>query len=322
MNLGICYLRALPEWQKWILYSRGNTICDAINNYCSFYIIRSDVLKEIIIAFRGTKTPKQLFMEGWKSLKPGNKFLNIGLVNQYFHQAHYTTWPSIEPLLKDPVFREYRVTFTGHSLGGALASLAATHTVITKLRSGDEIKLVTFGQPRTGDYDFAMFHNTNIPYSFRLVHRMDIVPHLPACRKNESYPSKNKPCIPVNDGFPYHHGTEIWYPNGMSQGSEYYECLGDPKGEDAKCSNSLTFDVSHYKVYIRDHRYYFNVKVPTYGKRGCMNMANVSSSDNDDLISLSVSPTFASGTESPFGQIRQGIANVARFLGSIVHRLI
>lgn len=51
--------------------------------------------------------------------------------------------------------------------GGAIASLAATRTVIQKLRTGDKIKVVTFGQPRTGDYQFATYHNTHIP--FRLI---------------------------------------------------------------------------------------------------------------------------------------------------------
>lgn len=51
--------------------------------------------------------------------------------------------------------------------------------------------------------------------SFRLVHLMDGVPHLPACEKNDSYPDtkddKGHPCLAKNDGIPYHHGVEIWF---------------------------------------------------------------------------------------------------------------
>ncbi|VDO36371.1 unnamed protein product [Onchocerca flexuosa] len=266
----------LPKWQKWLVYSIANTNCDAFQNSCSSYIIRSDVLKEIIVVFRGTTTTKQLIMEGWQSMRSNFDFFGIGSVNRYFSQALDAFWPNIEPLLKDSVFKSYGVTFTGHSLGGAIASLAATRTVIQNLRTGDKIKLVSFGQPRTGDYQFAMYHNAHIPSrickqlpkqkqfsSFRLVHRLDLVPHLPPCKKNKSYSNanKSKPCLTGNNGSPYHHGTEIWYPYGMNKGAKYYECLGKPRGEDFSCSDGLSFNFSHYKIYVRDHRHYFNVDV-------------------------------------------------------------
>lgn len=54
---------------------------------------------------------------------------------------------------------------------------------------------------------------------------------------------------------------DLRYPYGMSEGAEYYECLGNPKDEDFDCSDSLIFEVSKYKEYIKDHRYYFDVRV-------------------------------------------------------------
>lgn len=51
------------------------------------------------------------------------------------------------------------------------------------------------------------------------------------------------------------------YPYGMKPGAEYFECLGRPKGEDFNCSDSLTFDLSEYDIYISDHRHYFDHKV-------------------------------------------------------------
>lgn len=126
-------------------------------------------------------------------------------------------------------------------------------------------------------------------FSFRLVHHLDLVPHLPPCKKNKSYSNakndKSTPCLTGNNGSPYHHGTEIWYafsskffqklnfcnvlnfyylfryPYGMNKGAKYYECLGKPRSEDFSCSDGLSFNLSHYKIYIRDHRHYFNVDV-------------------------------------------------------------
>ena len=50
---------------------------------------------------------------------------------------------------------DFTVTFTGHSLGGALASLAAARTVLDGFRTGDRVKVYTFGQPRTGSAQFG-----------------------------------------------------------------------------------------------------------------------------------------------------------------------
>ena len=44
---------------------------------------------------------------------------------------------------------------TGASLGGALASLGAAHLVTEHSVPEEKIKLITFGQPRTGDYEWA-----------------------------------------------------------------------------------------------------------------------------------------------------------------------
>ncbi|VDN20961.1 unnamed protein product [Gongylonema pulchrum] len=104
-------------------------------------------------------------------------------------------------------------------LGGAMASLAALRAVDEKLRQSSQVKLITFGQPRVGDFYLSRHINDVIPYrfnfrgdnfSFRVVNQMDIVAHLPACQKDESYPEKSKPCLGKNKDYAYHHGTEIW----------------------------------------------------------------------------------------------------------------
>ncbi|CAK5110062.1 unnamed protein product [Meloidogyne enterolobii] len=51
--------------------------------------------------------------------------------------------------------RGYELWITGHSLGGSLAALAAAKLVHIKAIPQDKVKLVTFGQPRTGDSGFA-----------------------------------------------------------------------------------------------------------------------------------------------------------------------
>ncbi|VDN06802.1 unnamed protein product [Thelazia callipaeda] len=208
------------------------------------------------------------------------------------------------------------------SLGGALASLAAVRTVVQNLRDGNEIKLVTFGEPRIGDYQFAMYHSTHIPYSFRVVNRADIIPHLPPCKKNASIANseidESKPCLATNNSFPYHHGITFRYPYGMHENAKYYECLNTPINEDFECSDSLLFDIKHLKTFIKDHRYYFNVKVPAYGKKGCKNFTNDSSEIDDAFIPLNVSQQLTSDSSSSFQKIQTGISNIFDALKSLI----
>lgn len=62
--------------------------------------------------------------------------------------------------------KDYRLTFTGHSLGGALASLAALRVVLENLKASKQIKLYTFGQPRVGCSRFAAKHDELISHRY------------------------------------------------------------------------------------------------------------------------------------------------------------
>ena len=69
--------------------------------------------------------------------------------------------------------------FTGHSLGAALATLAVADL---KLRKDDQPVngLYTFGQPRTGDTEFANAFNTAFgSQTFRFVNNNDLVTRIP-----------------------------------------------------------------------------------------------------------------------------------------------
>lgn len=132
-------------------------------------------------------------------------------MNRYFFRALNSMWEMSSSVLTDPRYQGFSVTFTGHSLGGALASLAAMRTVLERLRDSSQIKLYTFGQPRVGNHKwvlnilinnlfnfrFAVEHdrlvpqryasyfiqfNWLFPFSYRVVNRNDVVPHLPFCR--------------------------------------------------------------------------------------------------------------------------------------------
>ncbi|MFH4983152.1 hypothetical protein AB6A40_009861 [Gnathostoma spinigerum] len=254
-----CINRILPG--DWLLHLRIEIACDEGSNRCAAYIARSDKQKRFIIVFRGTKTKKQLLYEVKKSLGKKGEFYGAGRANLYFSNALSKLWPEIEPVLYDRTFKDYSLTLTGHSLGGALASLAALKIALNGFRSSDDLKVVTFGQPRVGDFDLARSYDELVPNSFRVVHGNDIVPHLPPCDKNSSFVvGGRKACSIDPKNVAFHHATEVWYPDGMEPGDKYILCKGPPVGEDMNCSNKLPFEWSKKFQYIRDHIYYFGYK--------------------------------------------------------------
>jgi predicted lipase len=61
---------------------------------------------------------------------------------------------SIERLIKENP--DYAVIVTGHSLSGAMASIAALE--LSAQFPSTTFKLFTFGQPRTGDLEYVTLH--------------------------------------------------------------------------------------------------------------------------------------------------------------------
>ena len=121
------------------------------------------------------------------------------------------------------------VYVTGHSLGGALATLFALDWVLS---TGDKPHVYTFGKPRIGNDKFSELYDSLIPDSFRLVHERDLIPHLPP------------------QMFGYIHGnTEVWLHKNKT-----VICTHGP--EDPACSASIYFTLD-----IADHMSYLGVSM-------------------------------------------------------------
>jgi len=109
-------------------------------------VLTTDTTQHLsVLAFRGTEAddPTDLATDATAFL---TKWENGGRVHKGFADALLDTWPSIQPLLENV---ERTLLFTGHSLGAALATLAASKHRPTGV--------YTFGSPRVGD---AAFTNT------------------------------------------------------------------------------------------------------------------------------------------------------------------
>jgi hypothetical protein len=75
-------------------------------------------------------------------------------------------------------YPDYKSIVTGHSLGGALATLCSLE--MQKLDRNASIFLFTYGVPRVGDQTFASYIETTLGQnSYRVTHLNDPVPRLP-----------------------------------------------------------------------------------------------------------------------------------------------
>ncbi|MGH4011563.1 MAG: lipase family protein [Pseudonocardiaceae bacterium] len=141
------------------------------------YVVASD--RMIIAAFRGTE-PSEI--RDWLSdantpVIPGPS--RNGLVHLGFNQALASIYPEVRDKIKEFRTNNQTLWFTGHSLGGALAMLAAArmHFEDPKLLADG---VYTFGQPRTCDHLLARAYDSAFKSRvFRFVNNNDIVPQAP-----------------------------------------------------------------------------------------------------------------------------------------------
>lgn len=129
----------------------------------------------IIIAFRGTEPTN---LRDWMTdLKIRRKTGPYGKVHRGFLKGFQVLWPEIRTTVTAWQTQAQSLWLTGHSLGGALATLAMATL-------GEEAKpvhgLYTFGQPRVGGKTFA--RNFDLDFKarmFRFVNNNDVVTRVP-----------------------------------------------------------------------------------------------------------------------------------------------
>lgn len=166
---------ARPEAVRAALPGAGITFFD--RDHTQAYAIETDA--EAVVAFRGTQvfadpSLADMLSNLWfrrRSWDPGR-----------VHRGYREAVLDIAQELKRPLYSGRRpLYFTGHSMGGALATLAAT------LPPGPSAAY-SFGAPRVGDKAFARAL-TNL---VRVVHGEDIAPRYP---------------LPLG----YRHGGQVWH---------------------------------------------------------------------------------------------------------------
>ncbi|CAI5445687.1 unnamed protein product [Caenorhabditis angaria] len=249
-NPQICFDNQMPTMK---LFNTYDVNCSTLppQTSCFAYTAIDEEQKVIAIGFRGTQNNLQLAEELVTYFyNAERRFFDIGNIFSYFFDAFLFIWQGgleqdIQEILRK--YPKFEIWVNGHSMGGALASVAASYMVHEKLMKPDNVKLITMGQPRTGDYDYALWHDNTFPYSYRIVHNRDIIAHVPP----QIGPGYNL----------HHHRTEIWYPNDMEIGAEFHKCTSS---DGYYCSATLDFNLTY-----NDHGLYFVKEMPAWGGAGC-----------------------------------------------------
>ena len=251
-----CLDNSLPS-AKFQLQAVVTRKCDFFDNECSGYVAVSHVMKAIVVAFRGSLDFGQAFVQFVETLAvPKTAFLSKGEVQTYWKRGFEELWQCMELEVKALVSNNtsYEIWVTGHSLGGAMASLASAWLSYNNVSPRKKIILYTFGMPRVGNYDYALEHDKLVNNSWRVVNDNDAVPHFPTVIS-----------VSIING-PYHHGVEAFYSKpATSAYSEHRECHNKPYNEDATCSFSEIPPLSFER-----HKNYFSIPVGTFWKNKCV----------------------------------------------------
>lgn len=180
----------------------------------------------IVVAVRGTYNVPNGYEDAmfWKDTFPS------GPDGVLVHRGFLLAYQSLNPDLRDAVVAGLEdcpwcgVLFTGHSLGAAVATLAAVDLAARPMAPTGGVSLYTFGSPRVGNAAFASWANELLgENSTRMTRQQDVVPSLGP--EFSGYRHLSREVINRHKA-----GTPEWY------------VVCDDSGEDPRCHNAeLTF---------------------------------------------------------------------------------
>ncbi|KAF5465816.1 hypothetical protein F2P56_015788 [Juglans regia] len=161
-------------------------------------IWRDFARRRLVIAFRGTeqarwkdlRTDLMLVPAGLNPERIGGDFKQEVQVHSGFLSAYDSVRTRIISLIKSAIghiddlsepLLKWHVYVTGHSLGGALATLLALELSSSQLAKcrAISVTMYNFGSPRVGNKKFAEVYNRKVKDSWRVVNHRDIIPTVP-----------------------------------------------------------------------------------------------------------------------------------------------
>ena len=130
----------------------------------------------VVLSFRGTEQNLADWLRNFNFLVSHDTGSHYGEIHRGFYQGYEAVAPEIVKVLRSIKASEKKLYLTGHSLGGALATIAGA-----ELRSEfSPDAFYTFGQPKTGKEQLKTFYQTHFAGKFfRFRNDRDIVTRIP-----------------------------------------------------------------------------------------------------------------------------------------------
>lgn len=148
----------------------------AINPEKFGFLIREAATGSLLVVIRGTMVVEEWLKNFTAVPTPYDFVRGFGLVHLGFEAVYGSVRNSVINALQGQP-PATRITLVGHSLGGAIATLAAPDILINLQRP--HVDVCTVGAPRPGKQDFRERFDERIADCHRVTNQLDIVPHLP-----------------------------------------------------------------------------------------------------------------------------------------------
>ncbi|NET35283.1 MAG: lipase family protein [Cyanothece sp. SIO1E1] len=111
----------------------------------------------------------------------GNKQSNVKV-----HQGFISAYLSVRDRIQGQIsaLKPAGIVVTGHSLGGALATLCSVDLQYNEIPGTDSLIVYTYGSPRVGNAAFVSSYKRRVPNTKRFVFGRDVVTRLPTYWQN------------------------------------------------------------------------------------------------------------------------------------------
>ncbi|KAJ9087744.1 hypothetical protein DSO57_1030192 [Entomophthora muscae] len=245
-HLNYCSDKQLKKWDcrgcKQVPNGRFVSSFDSLVQGGHGYVAVDRERKRIVISFRGTDNKRNVLMDLLLVRQPlsyaNDKDVTVskGFLSTMESLDFITP---LQRLIGGGQYSDYKIAFVGHSLGGAVASLALIKAQSTLKIDWNRLELYTYGEPRIGNSNFARWFNQKPIASARVVNNTDPV-SLAISTTISDY---------------RHHMNELWI-EGPPDSYKLKICSTDQL-EDPECS----YKVHPNKYTELDHSIYFGVYI-------------------------------------------------------------
>lgn len=221
------------------------------------YVATNHARQEVVLSVRGSNN-----IRNWIS-NIAFSWTNCPFVSDCkVHTGFQAAWDEISSAAQNAVSSAlaanpgYRVVATGHSLGGAVATLGAVYM----RHAGRQVEVYSYGSPRVGNDKFANFVTGQGAGEYRVTHTDDPVPRLP-------------PIV-----FGYRHTTPEYWLTSEATSNNY------PLGDIRVCEGiaSISCNGGTFGLNIGSHNQYF-IGVSACSPKALKSMAVSAEAAGDDV---------------------------------------